>query len=460
MQSRDENAIGSPTAAPVTPATVAAAGAASVRSALAEGVGRREVWGWAMYDFANSSYTTVVITAVFNAYFVAVVAAGAVWATFAWTATLAASYFVLMLVGPVLGAYADLRARKKAVLLFSTSGCVLATGALYFAGPGALVFTIFMLALSNLFYGLGENLVAAFLPELGRAEGQGKLSGWGWSIGYLGGLLTLGTCLAYITWASGRGQEAQQFVPVTMLITALFFALASLPTFLFLRERATPQPAPSPQGLVRDTFARLAQTWQRARHYLDLRRFLACIVVYQAGVQAVITLAAIYAQQAMGFTTQDTIMLIIVVNLTAAVGAFAFGYVQDRLGHVPTIALTLLGWIGMVVLAWFAQGPALFWVAANLAGVSLGASQSAARAFVSVLSPSGRSAEFFGLWGLANRLASILGPLTYGVVSWVSGGDHRLAMLITGCYFLAGLILLVSIDTERGRRAALATFSS
>jgi len=422
---------------------------------LAEGVRRREVLGWAMYDFANSSYTTVVITAIFNAYFVGVVAAGAVWATFAWTATLAASYALLMVFGPLVGAYADLRACKKKMLAFSTAGCVLATAALFFAGPQTLVPTIVLLALSNLFFGLGENLIAAFLPELGSAGGQGKLSGWGWSIGYVGGLITLGTCLAYITWASGQGHEAQQFVPVTMLITALFFALASLPTFAWLRERALPQPAPSPRGLLHDSLSRLRHTLQHARRYRDLRRFLICIVVYQAGVQTVIALAAIYAQQAMGFTTQDTILLIIVVNLTAAVGAFAFGYVQDRLGHVPTIALTLLGWIAMVVLAWFARGPALFWIAANLAGISLGASQSAARAFVSVLSPRGRSAEFFGLWGLANRLASILGPLTYGAVTWISGGDHRLAMLITGGYFLAGLALLFSIDAARGRRAAL-----
>lgn len=434
----------------------------NVGTVLAHGVAKREVLGWAMYDFANSSYTTVVITAIFNAYFVAVVAANAVWATFAWTATLAVSHLLLMLVGPFLGIYADLRARKKTVLLFSTIGCVLTTAALYFAGPQTLVLTMIMLALSSLFFGLGENLIAAFLPELGHAHSQGRLSGWGWSLGYFGGVLTLVMCLAYINWASGRGQQAQEFVPVTMLITALVFAMASMPTFLWLRERGRPQvPAQDAPGaresvhIVRQTFARLVQTWVRARHYQDLRRFLLCIVVYQAGVQAVIALAAVYAQQVMGFTTQDTILLIIVVNLTAAVGAFGFGSIQDRIGHVPTIALTLFGWIGMVVLAWLAEGRTLFWVAAILAGVSLGASQASARAFVSVLSPAGRSGEFFGLWGLANRLASIVGPLTYGIVSWVSLGDHRLSMLITGSYFVIGLALLAAIDTARGRRAAL-----
>ena len=176
---------------------------------------------------------------------------------------------------------------------------------------------------------------------------------------------------------------------------------------------------------------------------------------YQAGIQAVITLAAIYAQQVMQFTTQQTLLLIFVVNITAAFGAFAFGYLQDRIGHIPAIALTLIGWMIMVVMAWAAEGPGLFWAAANLAGLCMGASQSAGRALVGLFSPPTRRAEFFGLWGLAVKLSAILGPVTYGLVSWLTQGDHRLAILITGSYFLAGLLILLGVDVQRGRRAAL-----
>ncbi|HJV88556.1 MAG TPA: MFS transporter [Noviherbaspirillum sp.] len=429
------------------------AAAPGAESALAPGVLRREVWSWAMYDFANSSYTTVVITAIFNAYFVAVVAGGAAWATLAWTAALAVSNLLLMVIGPVLGAYADLRANKKRLLLASTVGCVATTASLALAEPGTLALSVVLLVLSSVFYGIGENLVAAFLPELASGDSQGKVSGWGWSLGYLGGLLSLGICLAYVNWAIAHGEQARQYVPVTMLITAAMFGIASLPTFLLLRERAPRQSLPG-TGLLRQTFGRLLQTLHRTRHYLDLRRFLLCIVVYQSGIQAVIALAAIYAQQAMGFSTQDAVVMIIVVNITAAVGAFAFGYVQDRIGHVATIALTLAGWILMVVLAWLAHDRGLFWLAANIAGLCLGASQSAARAFVGILSPATRRAEFFGLWGMAVRLASIIGPLTYGLATWLSQGDHRLAMLITGGYFVAGLAMLKSVDAERGKRAA------
>ncbi len=434
-----------------------------MRRSLAPDVTPREAWAWAMYDFANSGYTTVVITAIFNAYFVAVVAGNAPWATLAWTASLAVSYALIMITAPLLGAYADAYAAKKRLLLATTVGCVVFTAALYFVAPGNLWLAVALIVLSNFFFGSGENLIAAFLPELARGRALGKVSGWGWSLGYVGGLVSLGACLAYVTWAQARGDTAADFVPVTMLITAALFAVASLPTFLFLKERTLPQPHPvSSTGqavpglnIIQEAYARLGQTLRHAQRYRDLRRFLLCTVFYQAGIAAVITLAAIYAQQVMQFTTQQTLLLILVVNLTAIVGAFSFGYVQDRIGHVPTIALTLIGWMVMVLLVWSAQGAGMFWLAANLAGICMGASQSAGRALVGLLSPATRRAEFFGLWGLAVKLSSILGPVTYGLVSWISHGDHRLAILITGSYFLIGLLILGGVDVKRGRRAAL-----
>ncbi|MDP2784742.1 MAG: MFS transporter, partial [Sulfurimicrobium sp.] len=401
---------------------------------LAESVRPREVWAWAMYDFANSGYTTVVITAIFNAYFVAVVAQGKDWGTFAWSAALALSYFLVMLTAPALGAYADAYAAKKKLLFFTTAGCVVFTAALALVGEGDLYLAVALVVLSNFFFASGENLIAAFLPELARGEAMGKVSGWGWSIGFIGGLASLGASLAYIAWAEGQGQGADEFVPVSMLITAALFALSSLPTFLVLRERAVPQPHRAGRGMVTESLLRLGDTLRHARRYRDLARFLVCLVFYQAGIQAVIALAAIYAQQAMHFDTRETIMMVLVVNVTAAAGAFLFGHVQDRIGHIRTIAITLLGWLLMVAIAYHADTPGKFWLAANLTGLCLGASQSAGRALVGYLSPPRHNAEFFGLWGLAVKLSSMLGPLTYGLASWISGGDHRLSMLITGSY--------------------------
>ncbi len=423
---------------------------ASASRPLAPDVTLREVWAWTMYDFANSGYTTVVITAVFNAYFVSVVAAKATWATFAWTAALSVSYAAILLAGPLVGAWADAHAAKKRLLAGATLGCVAFTAALYFASPGAVALAIALVILSNFFFGIGENLIAAFLPELADSRAMGRVSGWGWSFGYLGGLLALGIALAYISWASQRGQGAAEFVPVVMVLTAALFALASLPTFAFLKERAPPQPAAG------GAWARVLRTVREAGRFRDLRQFLVCILFYQAGITAVISLAAIYAEQAMGFSTQQTIVLILVVNVTAAAGAFGFGHLQDAIGHVRAMRLVLGGWIAMIALAWAADDAPTFWVAANLAGLCMGAAQAAGRAIVGYLAPPARLAEFFGLWGLAVKAASIFGPITYGVATLVFPGDHRSGIVAVGAYFVVGLLLLSGLDLERGRRAALA----
>jgi UMF1 family MFS transporter len=417
---------------------------------LAQDVRPREAWAWSMYDFANSGYTTVVITAVFSAYFVGAVAGNAPWATFAWTAALSVSYALVLVTGPLVGAWADAHAAKKRLLVLSTIGCVLFTAALYFASPGAVALAIAFLILSNYFFGVGENLIAAFLPELAKSEAMGRVSGWGWAFGYVGGIVILGICLAYVLAAQKAGTPASSYVPVTMLITAAVFALASLPTFLFLKERAVPQPQ------LESPFQRLKTTLAHAADFRDLRRFLVCILFYQAGITTVIALAAIYATQVMGFSFEQTIFLILIVNFTAAAGAFGFGYLQDRIGHVRAMMLVLSGWIVMILVAYYADDKPTFWVAANLAGLCMGAAQAAGRALVGYLSPPARLAEFFGLWGLAVKAASIFGPLTYGVVTWAFAGNHRLAILATGVYFVVGLLLLKSIDVERGRRAALA----
>ena len=317
---------------------------------LQPGVRKREVWAWAMYDFANSGYTTVVLTAVFNAYFVGVVAGNAEWATFAWTAALGASNVLVMLLMPALGAYADLHAAKKRLLAVATVGCVAATALLSRAGPGDLILAVTAVILSNLFYAMGESLIAAFLPELARPKAMGTVSGWGWSFGYFGGMLSLGICLAWVLSAQARGESASSFVPVTMLITAALYALAACPTFLLLRERAQPQGGRE-RASWRASFARLARTWRDMRRMRDFAWLLACGASYQAGITVVIALAAVYAEQVLGFKQAETMVLVFLVNIASAVGAFGFGYGQDRIGHRAALALTLVGWMVMVGLA-------------------------------------------------------------------------------------------------------------
>lgn len=426
------------------------------QDALNPGVRKREVFGWAMYDFANSGYTTVVITAVFAAYFVGGIAQKAEWATFAWTAALSVSYAIVMLTMPSIGAYADLRAAKKRLLMLATMGCVVTTAALAFAGPGSLAFAVLLIILSNTFFAYGESLTAAFLPELARPAALGKVSGWGWSFGYFGGMLALGICLGYVLWAQARGIAADQFVPVTMLITAVIYGLASLVTFRLLKERAQPNPAALQQGGLKASLAQLQQTFRQARRYKDFMWLLACAVFYQGGVAVAIALAAIYAEQVIGFQPQETMVLIFVLNFAAAGGAFAFGYFQDRIGHKLALGITLVGWIATCVIAAITTTKGGFWYAAAIAGVCMGSSQSAGRAMAGMFSPRRQLAEFYGLWTFAVRLASIIGPLSYGAITWMTGGDQRTAILSTAVLFAVGLVLLIPVNVQRGREAALA----
>ncbi|MDI4632367.1 MFS transporter [Pelomonas sp. V22] len=403
-----------------------------------------------MYDFANSGYTTVVLTAVYNAYFVGVIAENSPSATLLWTLLIAASSLIVMLTMPMIGAHADRHAAKKRLLLISTAGCVVSTIGLGLAGRGELWGAGLAVVISNCCYSYGESLIASFLPELARRDALGRVSGWGWAFGYFGGMLSLGLSLAYVLHAQANGIPATTFVPITMYITAGVYALAAVPTFLLLCERSQPNDKlPEASGL-----AHLWASWQRARAYPEFLRFLACGTSYQAGISVVIALAAVYAEQALGFKQSETMALVFLVNIASAVGAFGFGYFEDRVGHKRALGITLAGWILMVSLAYLATGPALFWLAAMIAGLCMGSSQSCGRALAGSFAPAASLGEFFGLWTFATRLAAIIGPMSYGLITWMSGGNHRLAILGTGLFFVLGWLILRGIDMERGMARA------
>jgi MFS transporter, UMF1 family len=354
---------------------------------------------------------------------------------------------------PVLGAIADHYAAKKRLLLITTTGCVLCTALLALAGPGDVKLAMGLVVLSNLTFATGENLIAAFLPEISSQEEMGRVSAYGWALGYLGGLAVLAVCLAYVAWAQRHGFEAAQFVPKTMLFVAAVYALAATPTFLWLKERAIPSPEPGAHYLAVG-FRRLRHTLAESTRFRDLFRFLVALTIYYCGINTVVVLAAVYAQEVMGFSTSETIVLVMVVNVTAAAGAFLFGQIQPYLGSVPTLALTLVIWSAATIMAFLSDSRAGFWVVANLVGIALGSSQSCGRALIGQFAPAGRAAEFFGLWGLAGKLAAIVGPLSYGLITYLTAGNHRLAILSTVGFFVAGLATLARVNEQRGKAAA------
>lgn len=421
----------------------------------------KERLSWAFFDFANSSYSTVVSTTIFSAYFVSTIAGkvpglAAGQATLLWTITVAIANGIVLLMAPIVGTLADTSGSKKKFLAITALGCFIFTAMLSMTQPGGIAFGMIIMILSNTMFCAGENIAAAFLPEIAAPAEMGRVSALGWTVGYIGGLLSLGISLAYVTWAHAHGMVETQYVPHTMLIAAGLFGLGTLPLFLFLKERARPQPLKAGETLLNAGFKRLAHTFQNAKQYEDLFRFLFTLLVYNSGIATVIVIASVYAQQVMGFTTSDTIIMILVVNITAAIGAYVFGFVQDKIGSVKTIYITLALWITATVMAYFTESRIVFWILANLIGIAMGSSASAGRALIGHFSPPGRSGEFFGLWGLAIKMSAITGPMTYGLISYLTAGNQRLAILSTVIFFITGAALLATVNEKRGKEAALA----
>lgn len=419
-----------------------------------ETVSRRERFAWAMYDFANSGYTTVVSTTIFNAYFVSVIAGGLRegLSTFLWTLSFGTSNLLVLLSAPVVGAIADAYAIKKRLLLVTSICCILATAALGLTGPDDIALAMIIVILAHLMFASGENLIAAFLPELVASERMGRLSGYGWSLGYIGGVSTLAVCLFFISWATNQGWQESQYVPGTLVLTAVIFGAAAAPTFFWLRERARPQPRSS--SPIRSGFQRVRQTLSRMHRYQDLFRFLIAIMVFQAAVSSVVALAAVYAREVFAYETKELIQLIMIVNVTAAAGALFMGHLQDRIGSIAALSLSLLVWIAAIAGVYLAQTRLHILFAGFAIGAAMGASQTGSRALVGRLTPPERTAEFFGLWGLAVRVSAIVGPLSYGTITAFTSGDHRRALLSQLVFFILGLALVLTVDERRGTVAA------
>ncbi len=420
---------------------------------------RGEICAWAAYDIANSTYGTVVATAVYNAYFVKVVAGRAPHvdhgtATLILTLIIAISSLLIVFTAPVIGAIADATAGKKKLLFLSTAICIVGTAGLSLAGPGNIWLGAPVLVLATVAFGTGEDLIAAFLPELAHKDDMGRISAFGWAAGYIGGIFSLGGCFLYMNWAKTHGQTEVQFIPFAMVICAAFFALASTPTFLFLRERAVPDLTVAAKNYVKVGFQRLLETVKHARHYRDLFNFLLALFVYSCGTTTIIHLASVYAQQVMKFTPMDSVLMIMVVNFTAAVGAALFGYIQDKVGSIKTLSITLAIWSVAIILAMLSHTARDFWIAANTIGIALGASGSVGRAMVAQFSPEGRSGEFLGLWGVAVKLATACGAFSFGLVTFLTHGDYRMGLLTTLSFFIIGFLLLLRVDEARGRQAA------
>lgn len=402
-------------------------------------VKKSEILGWCCFDFANSAFTTIIITVVYAVYFQKVVAGGDAAAEGWWGTALAASQGVVILLAPFVGAFADVTARKKIFLIGTALVCSVATAALYFVGPGEVALALVLVALANIAFSLSENLCAAFLPEISTPENAGRISGYGWSFGYLGGLFSL--LLALVIMKSGDGR-----VPWTFLMTGAFFFFASLPTLLLLRERAVPRMLAKGENAFTLGWRQLAQMKKDLPEHRTLAVFFAALTLFLSGLLAIVAFAALYATQVIGMTETEVIGLFVLLQLAGVAGAFGFGFLQDRTGAKPALAIALAMWIAVCAWAAFSKTKIEFYAISALAGAAMGALQSAARAVVSTLTPPGRSGEFFGYWGFFGKLAGVIGPLVFGWV--VTLASYRVAIFVNAAFFIAGLLVLLPLSLK------------
>jgi UMF1 family MFS transporter len=412
---------------------------------------KKEILAWCFFDFANSSFTTLIITIAFSVYFVKIVAGGSAVGDRLWGTGNAISQTLVLLTAPLVGAIADYSSRKKQFLFLSYMSCVIFTAVLYFAVPGAVWFALSLFIIANFAYSSGENLIASFLPEIAKPEDMGKISGLGWGLGYIGGLLCLLCCYPFLK--GGFFFENAENLRKVNLIVALFFLVAGIPTFLWVHERKKTSNLPPGMNYLTAGFAQIRQTFVQIRKFRELFKFLIIFGIYNCGVTTVVYFASIYANETIGLTTNELINFFIITQVSSSLGALIFGFIQDKVGAKNTIYMTLALWIIVVIGAYFSTSRNTFYIVGNLAGLGLGSSQSAARAMVGMFSPVQKSGEFFGFWGLFWKLSTAIGPFVFGHISSATG-SQRTAIISTGIFFLAGIIGITFVNEKRGIEAA------
>ncbi|MCP1727966.1 UMF1 family MFS transporter [Natronospira proteinivora] len=427
----------------------------------------REIFGWAMFDFANQAYTLLIITVIFGDLFTRVIVGDGPdyrLGNLLWSLALAVSYFLVVVSGPVCGAIMDYSRSRKRFLFASYVLTITATALLYFVEPGWIVLAMVLIIVSNFAYAIGENFIASFLPDLGPRKDLGWISGLGWGLGYIGGLIATAFTLVVLGEVAADNFDRLRWVGP---FAAGFFLLAAIPTFLWLRERGRRRTVPVGSSYVRAGFQRLRDTYQQLRQFRDLSILLISIFFTMAGIYIIISFSFIYGAQVIQWDESVRMMMFVTVQITAAVGALGFGFLQSRIGARLTYLITLALWMGAIIAIWQTPNVAalaqslwsleweaqyVFLFAGVLAGLSLGAAQSAGRALVGVLTPRGKAAEFFGFWGFASKLAAIFGILGLGLIqAWLGLAD---AILFCLSLFILAFIFALPVNEQRGEQVA------
>lgn len=412
-------------------------------------VTRKEIGVWCLYDFANSAFTTIIVTVAYSVYFTEVVAKGQdpeAW----WGRGYALSMILAGALSPVLGAVADYTRRRKFFLILLTLLTVFPTALLVFVKEGNIGLGLGLFIWANLCYGGALAFYDSFLKDISNSSNIGRISGGGWALGYIGGLFSL--LVVYPFVSGGLGPENQFAYRMSFPLTALFFLIFSFPTFLYLKERGAPSEFNRGVSLWSVGFRRIGHTLREIRRFKELVKFFLAFLIYGDGIHTVFVFAAIFATRVLNFSPRDLLLFFIVMQVSSALGAFFFGFVTDRIGPKRTILVTLIIWMSVVLWGYVVQTSFEFYLIGLLAGLAMGSCQSASRTLLGLFTPEGRSGEFFGFFAMTGKLAAVFGPLLYGEIAVYAG--NRIALLSIGGFFLVGFCLLLLVREKEGIRAA------
>jgi UMF1 family MFS transporter len=392
---------------------------------------RKQVLSWCLFDFANSSYSAVIAAVVFQVYYIDRIVGnesgrGDLW----WGAAISASMLAVSLSSPFLGGIADHGGLRKRLLVLYTAVCVLAVAGFTLLGPGAALPGFVLIVLANIGMEGGLVFYNSFLPRIAPPGRQGRVSGWGFGVGYAGSILSLLIALPLA--------NAGKFGLIWLMVSA-FFALFSLPAFRFLPKDERTGMSIAEAGIAgsRKAWETLKEIWSRR----EPRKFLIAYLIYEDGVNTVIVFSSSLAATTFAFNQTELIGLYLVVQVTALAGAFLLAKPTDTWGPKKVVMLSLILWSCVATGAFFVTAKSAFWAVACTAGLGLGTVQAGTRAFFTQFIPPGKEAEYFGAYSLVGKSSAILGPLVFGQVSSVFG-NQRPAILSIAAFFVIGLLLL------------------
>ena len=418
---------------------------------------RRVAVAWAFYDWANSAFTTLVVTFVYATYFTSAIAPDEISGTGQWSRAVALCGILVAVASPMLGALADQGGNRRGYLAVATLVCCVATFALTFVAPGmenAVLLALALFVIANVAFELGGVFYNAFLPEVAPAERVGRVSGWAWGLGYAGGLTCLAIALVTLVRDDplfGVPTDAGFNYRATNLLVAGWFLAFSLPLLLLAPRQPRTRGAGAPGGIAA-AYRALARTLKELRKYREIVKLLAARLVYNDGLVTIFAFGGIYAAGTFGLTLSEVIVFGIAINVAAGLGAALFGLVDDRLGGKTTILITLAALIPATALAALAPSVTWLWVSAIAIGIFVGPNQAASRSLLARFVPEARTTEFFGFFAFSGKITAFAGPLLLGAVTELFD-SQRAGVATVLIFFVVGAALLLPLNERRGMAA-------